>query len=489
MMEQNSSENIKLRDDNIKISDRFKKLCEEFKTREEDIQRISKQLGLEKKLSEANLQRSQLELEAEREEKKIWLEEKEKLLRKLHDVTKDKLLLEINIKSLEEHLTKYSNKYQKFETTIAKSNEIFENYKVELAQMSKQVTKLEKDCLVWKERWVQTSQSVNRLIGVNQTLEQDLKNADKKLEQLGNLSRSLQNERTRYLMQLRENNIQPVQIVEPPAPTPPPVEVNKPITPPPAPIATQTKGRALTAKEKELQALREEIIKLQADINKAVEKEIEDKLKSKQEEENMSKNKRRVKGKKNKKNRTDDNVSLENDNKTNTNINNRSVNEQIPGPCQESQDTCTEGASATVSESIPTELVTNNEPNSTIQNSDNLNTNNSETCVVASTNELNVQPNPEESVENISKTNGTAQECVLQNNTVQSESTNNSSNNSVETTNSNDNNKLLNDEKSCQNESLKSAEASTNDKKVLNSTEEVIKNEQIKTEPTSEEKK
>lgn len=208
-MEQNSNENIKLRDDNIQISDRFKKLCEEFKAREEDVQRISKQLSLEKKLSEASFARCQLELEAERCEKEVWLKEKEELLKKLHDTTKDKLLLEINCKNMEEHLTKYSDKYQKFETTITKSNEIFESYKVELASMSNQVAKLETDCLVWKDRWVQTSQSVNRLIAVNQNLEHDLKISDKKLEQLAGLCRFLQTERTRYLKQLKDNNITP----------------------------------------------------------------------------------------------------------------------------------------------------------------------------------------------------------------------------------------------------------------------------------------
>lgn len=106
MMDQNSNENIKLRNDNIQLSERFKKLCEEFKAREEDVQNISKQMALEKKLSEANLARCQLELEAERCEKEVWLKEKEALLRKLHDTTKDKLSMELTMKNMEENLSR-----------------------------------------------------------------------------------------------------------------------------------------------------------------------------------------------------------------------------------------------------------------------------------------------------------------------------------------------------------------------------------------------
>lgn len=162
-------------------------------------------------------------------------------------------------------------------------------YKTELSSMSKQVTKLEADCLAWKERWIQTSQAVNRLIEVNQSLENDLMLSDKKLDQLASLCRFLQNERNCYLKQLKENNIKP-EVTSLPDEKSETSDAK----------GTKEKTTPMTAKERELAALRSEIIKLQSEINKAVEKEMEEKTKAANRQE-MEKNKRRAKNKNKKK--------------------------------------------------------------------------------------------------------------------------------------------------------------------------------------------
>lgn len=251
MMQQNTDKNLKLRDDNIEISNKFQKLCEEFKSREEEVIRLTRQLDLEKQLAEATLKRTECQLNAERE---IWNKEKEHYIAQQNLHAEEKKSLETNIKGLEEHLAMYSTKYDEFETTISKSNQVFDSYKVEMQRMSKHMTKFEQECNIWKERWLQSQQTINRITNENRACELNIQERDKKIKNLSDLCRSIQDERTAYIRQLKEEGITPVDVVHEPkvkVEQPPPSKQNA--------NTSRANSHAKTAKEKELALLKKEM--------------------------------------------------------------------------------------------------------------------------------------------------------------------------------------------------------------------------------------
>lgn len=253
-VQQNADKNIKLREDNIEMAQKFHKLCDQFKQREEEVIRLTKQMELEKQLAEATVKRSECQLNAERE---IWNKEKEFHKTQMEANEMERVKLEESLKSLKDQLAIYSTKYEDFESTISKSNKVFGSYKTEMKTMSKQINKLEKECGAWKERWQQAQLNFNRVISENQTLEKEMASRDKKLEKLADLCRSIQDERTAYLKQLKENGLTPVALPEKPI-APPAAPVATP-PPPPAASTTNKKSQKATKKEQKLEQLKNEM--------------------------------------------------------------------------------------------------------------------------------------------------------------------------------------------------------------------------------------
>ncbi|XP_018320673.1 alpha-taxilin [Agrilus planipennis] len=219
MVQENSEKNIKLRDDNKDMANKIQALCEQFNKRKEQLARVEKQLELERQLSEATVAKAELELKAERE---MWSKEREILQSNLKKSEENCVKLQENIKSLEENLQVYSGNYKEFESTISRSNEVFDNCKSEMFKMTKQIATLEKECKMFKQRWQKNAQCVIELTATKQSQDTKIDNLERKLEQLQKLCRQLQTDRSSYIKLLKLNGIEPVsqKCVEEPASSP-----------------------------------------------------------------------------------------------------------------------------------------------------------------------------------------------------------------------------------------------------------------------------
>lgn len=205
LMQENNEKNIKLRDDNLDMSNKISSLCEQFEKREDQITRMEKQMELERQLAETTIAKAKFELQAERE---MWKKEREGLQNNLKKSEETGIQLQMNVKALEEHLQLYTGKYEEFETTINKSNKVFDNCKSEMLKMSKQIVGLEKDVKMWKQRWQKNAQSLLELSESKQTQDVEIAAAERKVEQLQKLCRQLQIDRAAYLKLLKLNNIE-----------------------------------------------------------------------------------------------------------------------------------------------------------------------------------------------------------------------------------------------------------------------------------------
>lgn len=203
LMQQNNEKNTKLHEDNLEMTKKFKSVCEQYELREQQVEKISKQLQLESQLADARLAKAKLEMTAEKE---ILLKEKHQLLGELAESrTKIKDLEETEI-NLRSQISLYTSKYDDFQHALSRSNEIFEGFKGEMEKMSKKICKLEKETSSWKQRWEKSHQALLEMAADKQQREGDLTRATKQIAQLQKLCRTLQVERTSLLAQLKNSN-------------------------------------------------------------------------------------------------------------------------------------------------------------------------------------------------------------------------------------------------------------------------------------------
>ncbi|KDR22608.1 gamma-taxilin isoform X2 [Zootermopsis nevadensis] len=200
LMQQNNEKNSKLREDNLEMTKKFKTVCEQYELREQQVEKISKQMQLEAQLADARLAKAKMEMAAEKE---VLLQEKQRLLLDLTEYqTKCRELqtTEVNLRS---QISLYTDKYDEFQNALSRSNEVFGGFKGEMEKMSKKICKLEKETSSWKQRWEKSHQALLEMAADKQQRDSELALVTRQLAQLQKLCRTLQAERTSLLAQLK----------------------------------------------------------------------------------------------------------------------------------------------------------------------------------------------------------------------------------------------------------------------------------------------
>ncbi|XP_011179256.2 alpha-taxilin [Zeugodacus cucurbitae] len=217
-LSKNNEENLKLRDHNLEMTKKLKMLAEQYHMREQQLEKLNEQVQLESQLHQAKLNKVQVEAAMEKE---ILLKEKQIALEKF--VHSQKLLKELTEReqALKEQLTLYTAKYDDFQSSLQKSNDIFATYKVELERMAKNTRKLEKETLEWKTKWEKSNAILIELATEKKERDEHATRCSKQVEQLQKLLRALQNERSHLYKVLRDNNVEcPAMPQLPPEPEP-----------------------------------------------------------------------------------------------------------------------------------------------------------------------------------------------------------------------------------------------------------------------------
>ncbi|EDW84948.1 uncharacterized protein Dwil_GK12861 [Drosophila willistoni] len=214
----NNDENIKLRDYNIEMTKKLKLLAEQYQTREQHLEKLNEQVHLESQLHQAKLSKAQVEAAMEKE---ILTKENQIGLEKLLQAQRAIKALTEREQQLKEQLNIYTAKYDDFQQSLQKSNEVFGSYKVELEKMSKNSKKIEKEALGWRQKYEKSNAMVIELVTEKQLRDQQSDRLHKQVVQLQKLLRALQLERTSLHTCLRDNNIEiPAMPQLPPEPEP-----------------------------------------------------------------------------------------------------------------------------------------------------------------------------------------------------------------------------------------------------------------------------
>jgi hypothetical protein len=200
VMQQNNEKNSKLRDDNLEITKKFKTVCEQYELREQQVEKVTKQMHLEAQLADAKLAKAKMEMAAEKE---ILLQEKQQLLVDMTQYQAKCQELQTTEMNLRSQISLYTDKYDEFQNALTRSNEVFGGFKGEMEKMSKKICKLEKETSSWKQRWEKSHQALLEMAADKQQRDGELALATRQLAQLQKLCRTLQAERTSLLAQLK----------------------------------------------------------------------------------------------------------------------------------------------------------------------------------------------------------------------------------------------------------------------------------------------
>ncbi|CAH1985359.1 unnamed protein product [Acanthoscelides obtectus] len=238
LMDESTDKSLRLREENLNMTSKLTELYTQFQEREAHLTNMNNQMELQRKLSEAQLKKQEVGFEAERH---LWQNEKLVLLDQLQKSEETNKVLQENIKTLQESLNTYHKQYSDFETTMKRSSEVFDTFKEEIAKMHKANAALEKERSELHGKWHSATQTIINLTELHQQAQVEQKAVERKVKMLEKLCRKLNTERSSYIIQLKENNIEPVT----------PNEDNE----------------ELSAKEKQIMALRGELKAIKEQLN------------------------------------------------------------------------------------------------------------------------------------------------------------------------------------------------------------------------------
>ncbi|KAK1891892.1 Alpha-taxilin [Dissostichus eleginoides] len=92
-------------------------------------------------------------------------------------------------------LSLYMDKFEEFQSTLAKSNEVFTTFRQEMEKMTKKIKKLEKETTQWRTKWESNNQALLQMAEEKTLRDGHFKALQGKLELLERLCRALQKER------------------------------------------------------------------------------------------------------------------------------------------------------------------------------------------------------------------------------------------------------------------------------------------------------
>nr|XP_023488939.1 beta-taxilin isoform X2 [Equus caballus] len=200
-IEQQSERNVKLCQENTELAEKLKSIIDQYELREEHLDKIFKHRELQQKLVDAKLEQAQ-EMMQEAEER--HKQEKEYLLNQAAEWKLQAKVLKEQETVLQAQLTLYSGRFEEFQSTLTKSNEVFAAFKQEMDKTTKKMKKLEKDTATWKARFENCNKALLDMIEEKALRAKEYECFVMKIGRLENLCRALQEERNELYKKIRE---------------------------------------------------------------------------------------------------------------------------------------------------------------------------------------------------------------------------------------------------------------------------------------------
>ncbi|XP_023200620.1 alpha-taxilin [Xiphophorus maculatus] len=202
-MEQHNERNASLRQENAELAEKLKKLYEQYKLREEHIDKVVKHKDLQQQLVDAKLHQAQ---EMLKESEEHHDREKDFLLKEAVESQRICELMKQQEVHLKQQLSLYTEKFEEFQTTLSKSNEVFTTFKQEMEKMTKKIKKLEKETAMYRSRWESSNKALLEMAEEKAVRDWDFEALQGKVQRLDKLRRALKVERNELRKKVQNLN-------------------------------------------------------------------------------------------------------------------------------------------------------------------------------------------------------------------------------------------------------------------------------------------
>ncbi|XP_017349295.2 beta-taxilin isoform X2 [Ictalurus punctatus] len=206
-IEHHSNRNNKLCQENSELTNKLTSIIQQYEKREESLEKIFQQKNLQQQLSDAKLEEANMRLK-EAEEKHT--REKEYLLSHAAEWKLQVKELKEQNTVMQAQLVLYSHKFDEFQATLAKSNDVYTAFKQEMEKMTKKMKKLERESNVWKIRFESCNKALTDMIEERSEKGKELELFTVKIDKLETLCRALQEERKILYDKIKEIRIQAI---------------------------------------------------------------------------------------------------------------------------------------------------------------------------------------------------------------------------------------------------------------------------------------
>ncbi|KAG7201351.1 hypothetical protein KM043_004119 [Ampulex compressa] len=201
LLNKNMEKNTKLFEENLEMKQKFKSVFEQLELKERQLLKVHNQVKLDLEISDAKLAKVKVDATAEKE---ALLKEKQQLLYKLTEYQVQIRELQATEVALRSQISMYTDKYDEFQNTLARSNKVYGEFNEEIVKMSKKILTLEQETTLWKQRWENTRADLLKMAAEKQVRDSEMATLNKKLSLLQDLCKMFQCERTNLLAQLKE---------------------------------------------------------------------------------------------------------------------------------------------------------------------------------------------------------------------------------------------------------------------------------------------
>ncbi|XP_063299370.1 beta-taxilin [Pelobates fuscus] len=200
-IEQQSERNNKLCQENTDLADKLNSIVGQYEDREENMDKVFKQRELQQKLVDARLEQAQEQM---REAELKHNREKDFLLTQAAEWKLQTKMLKDQETILKTQITLYSERFDEFQNSLTKSNEVFSTFKKEMEKMTKKMKKLEKETSTWKTRFENCNKALLDMIEEKTMRAKEYECFLVKIERLEKLCRALQEERIELYKRIKD---------------------------------------------------------------------------------------------------------------------------------------------------------------------------------------------------------------------------------------------------------------------------------------------
>ncbi|XP_047327588.1 beta-taxilin-like isoform X2 [Impatiens glandulifera] len=181
--------------ENEMLKGKLKQLTDQYALSELQYSQKLKQKSLELQIADLKIQQQEGKLIQEQSQMKLYAEQMSQLLE--------------TEKNLRLQLTADGEKFQQFQDTLVKSNEIFETFKQEIEKMKKSIKELKKENSFLKSKCEKSDYTLVQLVEEREFQKKQLEKTRNQKEALESLCRSLQAERKQHTVEPKPDTIAP----------------------------------------------------------------------------------------------------------------------------------------------------------------------------------------------------------------------------------------------------------------------------------------